>query len=98
MIICCSYNFFLGITYCKRAHRNAGVTLKVEKGDFGHIASAGYPNNYTTEVYHGHLCNVELQACSTCKIRLKFVELRFPDCESRQTLVVQQIKSVCVTG
>ncbi|KAL4235092.1 hypothetical protein ACF0H5_006730 [Mactra antiquata] len=88
----------VGITYCKRAHRNTGVTLKVEKGDYGHIASAGYPNNYTTEVYHGHLCNVELQACSTCKIRLKFVELRFPDCESRQTLVVQQIRSVCVTG
>jgi len=70
----------------------------VEKGDFGILASDGYPNNYTTQVYHGNLCNVELQACSTCKIRLKFVELRFPDCVSQQKVVVQQIRSVCVTG
>lgn len=54
------------------------------------------------KVYHGHLCNVELQACSTCKIRLKFVELRFPDCAAQQTRVIQQVqfgpRSVCLTG
>lgn len=88
----------LGTTYCKRTDRNIGASIKVEKGDFGHIASAGYPNNYTTEVYHGHLCNVELQACSTCKIRLKFEELRFPDCQMKKTVVVQRIKSVCISG
>lgn len=72
--------------------------MRVEKGDFGYIASDGYPQNYTTQIYHGHLCNVELQACKTCKIRLKFIELRFPDCKTQKQVVIQQIRSVCVTG
>ncbi|WAR13576.1 NETO2-like protein, partial [Mya arenaria] len=91
-----------GTTYCRKEEKGTGATVKIEMGDYGRIASEGYPNNYTSQVYHGHLCNVELQACSTCKIRLRFVELRFPDCAAQQTRVMQQIqpgpRSVCLTG
>lgn len=89
----------LGVTYCKISQKNTGgATVKVEKGDFGYIASTGYPSNYTSVDSNADLCNVELQACSTCKIRLTFMELRFPDCITRQTRFERKIRSVCVKG
>ncbi|KAH3768642.1 hypothetical protein DPMN_169862 [Dreissena polymorpha] len=90
-----------GITMCRQESRGTGVTIKVEKGDFGKIASEGYPTNFSTTVYHGHLCNVELQACSTCKIRLKFLAVRFPACEVPLPLAGTQSigpRSVCLIG
>ena len=84
------------MSFCARGR--GGTTIKVEKGDHGFIASLGYPDNYTTDIYHGHLCNVEMQACLTCKIRLTFVELGFPSCEEREAGTGNHIRSVCIPG
>ena len=86
----------LGMSFCARGH--SGTTIKVEKGDYGFIASLGYPDNYTTEVYHGQLCNVEMQACLTCKIRLTFAQLQLPECEEPDTVLENRIRSVCIPG
>ena len=88
--------FFSGISFCTKGH--SGTTIKVEKGDYGYIASVGYPENYTTDVYHGQLCNVEMQACLTCKIRLTFTLIQMPDCEEQEAGLKNRIRSVCIPG
>ncbi|XP_041377146.1 uncharacterized protein LOC121389544 isoform X2 [Gigantopelta aegis] len=67
-----------GTSSCKKTKKN--IFIRTEKGDYGHIASQNYPDAYSSQMYNGLWCEFRIRACSTCKIRLKFTDLEFPEC------------------
>ncbi|XP_069113008.1 suppressor of tumorigenicity 14 protein homolog isoform X1 [Argopecten irradians] len=82
-----------GTTSCFKIHDS--VKIAVEKGDFGYISSFDYPDNYTVNHYHGHNCNVEIRACSTCRLRLELVDVHFPECPSHRKT---RHRNLCLPG
>lgn len=87
------YLLFVGTTSCFQNHET--VKFSVEKGDFGYVTSYDYPDNYTSDFYLGHSCNVEIRGCSTCKVKITLMDVSFPNCPA-----VQKIKhrNLCIPG
>ncbi|XP_067651842.1 suppressor of tumorigenicity 14 protein homolog [Haliotis asinina] len=86
-----------GTFYCNKGRRN--IVVRAEKGDSGHIASPGYPEAYSPKSFQGSWCEVQIRACSTCKIRLKFTEIDFPSCnETLSTVTAPPTGSKCIPG
>ncbi|BFZ13474.1 hypothetical protein BsWGS_16514 [Bradybaena similaris] len=67
-----------GTVECSREKGND--ILYAEKGDYGYIVSGGYPGNYSTAGKSGVWCQVHVQVCRTCRLRLQFEELSFELC------------------
>ncbi|XP_059152276.1 uncharacterized protein LOC131938300 [Physella acuta] len=67
-----------GTVHCSR--EKGSDVLKAEKGDHGFIVSGGYPGNYSTGGKSGLWCQIHIQVCSTCKLRIKLEELSFAHC------------------
>ncbi|KAL5021824.1 hypothetical protein ScPMuIL_000979 [Solemya velum] len=86
-----------GTKICTRGH--AGLKIVAEKGDYGFIVSTGYPGNYSFGLYHGQSCNVQIKACSTCRLKLTFMKLGFPKCHSKEAAVLTpRFKNLCIPG
>ncbi|XP_056009115.1 cubilin-like [Ostrea edulis] len=82
-----------GITSCFQNHET--VMFSVEKGDFGYVTSYDYPDNYTSDFYLGHSCNVEIRGCSTCKVKVTLVDVNFPHCPAVQR---SKHRNLCIPG
>nr|XP_022335809.1 uncharacterized protein LOC111132304 [Crassostrea virginica] len=82
-----------GITSCFQNHET--VKFSVEKGDFGYVTSYNYPDNYTSDFYLGHSCNVEIRGCSTCKVKLTLMDVNFPHCPSVEK---SKHRDLCIPG
>ncbi|XP_050399347.1 uncharacterized protein LOC126816668 isoform X1 [Patella vulgata] len=71
--------------------------IRVEKGDFGEIRSALYPSNYSVDLYSSW-CQIEIKSCSTCKVQLQFVDIKFPKCEEREVDIQNKSRKICIPG
>lgn len=82
-----------GTTSCFQNHET--VKFSVEKGDFGYVTSYDYPDNYTSDFYLGHSCNVEIRGCSTCKVKITLMDVNFPNCPAVQK---SKHRNLCIPG
>ncbi|XP_076109729.1 uncharacterized protein LOC143078700 isoform X2 [Mytilus galloprovincialis] len=68
------------------------IKSHMEKGDYGYITSASFPDNYTAE--DGHSCSVVIKSCSTCYIKITLENVTFPRCIFKHS----KQRQVCIAG
>ncbi|KAK3085237.1 hypothetical protein FSP39_000377, partial [Pinctada imbricata] len=78
---------------CEENHESKKIS--VEKGDFGFVTSYNYPDNYTSQLYQGYSCHVEIRGCSTCRLRLTLLDIQFPNCSSLRKM---RHRNLCIPG